>query len=190
MLFALLAWIVLESHRFLLVNPPTRYLIPLFASVLALSAFGITQWKDSNTRRAIGVCIIVGFSFYNLSFYQESLARRTFVMDEIGNYLAVSNLKESTVLGVWAAGLAVKTEARTLPVWTDFMNYKDPVFTYKPRLVISEGNEAESSQAFISQDINLEAISDSIRHFDIWRYHVNIYWISPRACSISSTTAP
>ncbi len=189
MLFGLLAWIMLEGHRFLLVNPPTRYLIPLFASVLALSAFGITQWKDSNTRRVIGVCVIVGFSFYNLSFYTESLARRTFVMDEIGSYLEATNMKESTVLGVWATGLAAKTEAHTLPVWNNFMNYNDPIFTYKPRVVISESNEAESSQAFISQDINLEAISDSIRHFDIWRYHVNIYWISPEACSISSNFA-
>lgn len=177
MLFGLVAWLVLESHRMLLVNPPSRYLVPLFAAVLALTAFGITQWKESDARRVIGICLIFGFTVYNFTFYRQSLQRKTSTMQEISEYLASKDLRDHTVLGAWATGLAAKSGAYTLPVWNGFMNYEDALHRYHPRAVITEFDEAESSGAFQAQGIDLRVVSDSVRAFDIWRYKVNVYWI-------------
>jgi hypothetical protein len=181
MLFALMAWLLLESHRFLLVNPPTRYLVPLFAAVMALTAFGITQWKNTDSFRVVAIMLMIGLGVYNLSNYHDSLGRRTFVMKEVSDRLTALDLRNDTVLGVWATGLAASSQARTLPVWNGFMNYKDPLHTFRPRLVISEHDEADNSQAYRSQGIDLRAASDSVSSYQIWRYKVNLYWISPTA---------
>lgn len=190
MLFSLMAWVLLESHRFLLVNPPTRYLVPLFAAILALTAYGVTQWKNSDSFRFVSVLLLIGFGFYNLSHYLDSLKRRSFVMNEVGEYLAAHDLRDETVLGVWATGLAASSQARTLPVWNRFMNYQDPLKKYHPRVVISEHDEAESSRAYVSQGIDLRAASDSVIEHKIWRYQVNIYWIRPYSASFDSDLAP
>lgn len=178
MLCGLLAWILLESHRLLLVNPPSRYLIPLFAALLAFTAFGITQWKEAPSRRFFAIMFIIGFSFYNLSHYRDSLKRRTFVMEDIRSYLAQYDLRNEKVLGVWATGVADRSGAYALPVWNGFMNHVDPIGTHRPRIVMTEHDEAESSGAFRDQGIDLRAMSDSVRSYDIWRYRVNLFWLS------------
>ncbi|MCF8257523.1 MAG: hypothetical protein K9J06_08225 [Flavobacteriales bacterium] len=178
MLFGLVAWLLLESHRLLLVNPPSRYLVPFFASLLAFTAFGITQWKDAPARRFFAVCFIIGFSIYNFSNFSDSLGRRTYVMEEVRNYLAAHSLKDEKVLGVWATSVADRSRAYTLPVWDGFMNHSDPIGKHRPRVVITEHDEAESNGAFRNQGIDLRAISDSVRSYDVWRYKVDLFWIA------------
>jgi 4-amino-4-deoxy-L-arabinose transferase-like glycosyltransferase len=178
MLFGLLAWLLLESHRLLLVNPPSRYLVPLFAAMLAFTAFGITQWKEAPSRRFFAILFIIGFSFYNLSHYRDSLNRRTFVMEDIRAYLASYDLRNEKVLGVWATGVADRGGAYALPVWNGFMNHIDPLATHDPRVVMTEHDEGESSGAFRDQGIDLFAVADSVRTYDIWRYRVNLFWLT------------
>jgi len=180
MLFGLLTWLLLESHRLLLVNPPSRYLVPLFAAMLAFTAFGMTQWKEANTRRVFAILFIIGFSIYNLSHYSDSVQRRTYVTKEISDYLAAHDLKNGTVLGVWGTGLAASSGAKVLPVWNGFMNYRDPIATHRPRVIIAEDTEDDGREAFRSQGIDLHAISDSVRTYDVWRYRVNVFWISAK----------
>lgn len=177
MLFGLLAWLLLEGHRLLLVNPPSRYLIPLFAAMLAFTAFGITQWKGADTRRGFAILFIIGFSVYNLSHYRDSLKRRAFVTKEVSDYLAAHDLRDGTVLGVWGTGLAASSGAKVLPVWNGFMNYEAPIATHRPRVIIAEDTEADSGEAFRSRGIDLHAISDSVRTYDLWRYRVNVFWV-------------
>ncbi len=178
MLFGLLAWLLLEGHRLLLVNPPSRYLVPLFAAMLAFASFGITQWKEAPSRRFFAIVFIVGFGIYNVSHYVDSLNRRTLVMEDIRNYLSACDLRNETVLGVWGTGLASSTGAKVLPVWHGFMNHQDPINTFRPRVVFAEDTEADSGEAFRKQGIDLRAISDSVRTYDIWRYRVNLFWLS------------
>lgn len=176
-LFALLAWLLLEMHRLLLVNPPTRYLIPLFASMMAVTAFGLTRWKDAPGRRWAIVLLIIGFTGFNISHYRDSLSRRTFVMQDISKYLASHDLKDKRILGVWATGLADRSRAYTLPVWNGFMNHVDPIGSHHPRVVITEHDEAECDRAFSGQGIDLHSLADSSRTFGIWRYQVNLFWL-------------
>lgn len=49
----------------------------------------------------------------------------------------------------------------------------------KPRLVISEYNEADAEQAYAQQHIDLMALSDSVKTFKLWRYELRCYWMKP-----------
>jgi len=185
LLYALLGWLLLESHRLLLVNPPTRYLVPLFAAIVALVAFALTRWRGSVGRKIAAGLLILGMFAYNLSHWHGSLQRRSFVFKEVNAYLAPHQLHDATVLGVWGTGLAAGTGARLLPVWNGFMNHERPLEQHRPRIVFAEHDEADSRQAFASQGIDLRAASDSMRTFDVWRYRVDLYWM--KADTIASS---
>ena len=82
LMFGFLSWFVLELHHMLLVNPPTRYLIPLYFSSLALIAFSFSENVNGGLKRAVVYLSLVLFGAYNLNQYWESLERRTFSIAE------------------------------------------------------------------------------------------------------------
>ncbi len=178
LLFGLVSWFILEMHHVLLVNPPTRYLLPLFVAGLSVISFALSEMATTGFRKTVLWLILIMFGGYNLSYYRDSLKRRTHSISEIQEYLANYNLKNETILGVWGTILASETEARTIPIWSDFNRKENPIQEYQPRLIFSEHNEAESGEAYSSQGINLEAQSDSLKQFDLWRYKVNLYWMT------------
>lgn len=185
LLYGLLGWLLLESHRLLLMNPPTRYLVPLFAAMLAFVAFALTRWHGSLGRKATAGLLMLGMFAYNLSHWHSSLHRRSFVFQEVNAYLAPHNLHHASVLGVWGTGLAAGTGARLLPVWNGFMNHEQPLERHHPRIIFAEHDEADSRQAFAAQGIDLHAASDSMRTFDLWRYKVNLYWMKQETVTSS-----
>jgi len=81
------------------------------------------------------------------------------------------------VLGIWAYTLASESKAPTIGIRHNYLNDKDPIRTCRPQLVITEFNQAESDSAWARQGIDLEAISDSVRRFKVWRYDLEFYWI-------------
>jgi hypothetical protein len=177
-LFFLLSWLLLESHKlFMPYYLPVRYLLSsmiaagLLISLVIEKLFHFKYW-----RIAAFLLIIVSLQQHSV-YYWQSYKRRTYNIKELNSYLGNYNLKGETVLGAWAPTACWETGAKTLPVWNGFLNWKNPIENFHPRIVISELNEAESDNAFNSQGINLTEASDSMRTFMIWRYEVGVYWI-------------
>lgn len=175
--FGLASWFLLELHHVLLVNPPTRYLLPLFVSALALIAFSISEIGTSNAQKRVMFFILILFGGYNLFNYRSSYERRTHEIAAVQDYLSKHDLKSETLLGVWAATLGANTQARTIPIWSDFNFDKERIKNYHSNVIFSEPNEAESGDAFKALNIDLKADADSIQEFKIWRYQVGIYWM-------------
>lgn len=175
--FGLLAWLVLELHHGLLVNPPTRYLLPLYFACLAIVAFGMSEVASLGLRKSVVWIALLIFGGYNLSHYASAYSRRTFQIDKVRKYLSSYELNDKTILGVWGTTLASGSNARSVPVWSDFNAKSNPISEYKPRVIFSEHNEAESGEAYLSQGIDLKIEADSVLQFDLWRYKVNLYWM-------------
>jgi hypothetical protein len=177
LLYGFLTWFVIELHHTLLINPPTRYLLPLFCAALVLISFIVSQHTDSLGKRAIVYVALVLIGGYNAMNYVSSLQRRTFQIAAVKEYLAQFDLKKETIIGGWGTTLASSSKSKSIPIWSDFNASENPIERYQPRIVFSEHNEAESGEAYLSNGINLEAEADSMKQFELWRYKVNLYWM-------------
>lgn len=178
LLFGLLAWLIVALHQLLLINPPTRYLLPLYFICGALLALALSEhYHRGNRWTAVLTLILLGG--YNLSYYSDALQRRTFQLAEMRQYLDSHLQQSDVVLGVWGTTVADDTRARSIPVWHDFNFRSDMLQHCRPRAVITEHNEAESGQAFQKSGIDLLAAADSSRQFEAWRYRVNVFWLPP-----------
>lgn len=175
--FGLIGWVVLELHHTILVNPPTRYLLSFDLACLALVSFGLTEAATNGLRKAIALIGFLILGGYNFSHYWDSLHRRTFQIESVREYLSHYDLKDRTIIGVWSATLASETQARCIPIWSEFNPKEDPIAEFNPPIVFSEHDEAESDEFYQTKGISLEAASDSVRQFDIWRFKVNAYWV-------------
>ena len=180
LMFGFLSWFVLEMHHMLLVNPPTRYLLPLIFSGLALISFVLSENANFGLKRIAVYIIVVLLGGYNCSYYLSSLNRRTFEIEEVRNYLSNFELEHETIIGGWGTTLASETNARCIPIWSDFNASNNPLERYHPKIVFSEHNEAESGEAFLANGIDLRAESDSVKQFNLWRYKVNLFWITDK----------
>ncbi len=126
----------------------------------------------------VAAVIIAGVSLTQNAFhYYSSLDRRTYEIKAVNDYLNQYDLKGQTVLGPWSSTACWGTRASTYPVWNNFLNH-DKISEFSPRIIISELNEADSGEAYSSQGINLNEISDSVRVFKMWRYEVGVFWIN------------
>lgn len=180
LLFGLLSWFLLETHHLLLVNPPTRYLLPLFFVGLTVVSFALSEMGSSGKSGITLWSALMFFGGYNLYHYSESMQRRTNNISEVQKYLSNYALENEVVFGVWGTTLAAETKARTIPIWQDFTTTENPIQTYRPTIIFSEHNQAESGEFFHSRNIDLQAESDSVRQFDLWRYKVNLFWMKPK----------
>lgn len=175
--FGLISWLVLELHHTLLVNPPTRYLLPLYFAGLAVVAFSMAEAASTRFGKTLVLVALAFLGIYNSSYYLASLNRRTFQIQAVQDYLSPYELKNATILGVWGTTLASETEARVIPIWSDFNVKENPIKEYHPRIIFSEDNQAENGEAYLSKGIHLEEEADSLRQFNVWRYKVNLYWM-------------
>jgi hypothetical protein len=122
--------------------------------------------------------LIASVFVWNTIQVYNSWQRRTFDIQAVSEYLEKSDIqKDQPVLGIWAYTLASGSEAPTLGIRYNYLNDKNPIQAYKPRLVISEFNQAESDSAWARQGIDLTAVSDSVKRFKVWRYDLDFYWI-------------
>ncbi|MGB1318799.1 MAG: hypothetical protein ACPG5W_11350, partial [Flavobacteriales bacterium] len=176
-LFGLVTWFVVELHHAVLINPPIRYLIPLFVSGLALISFSLAEFYADGFRKKLVLGLLVLFGGYNLTNYGNAVFRRTNQIENVRAYLSNYDLSESTILGVWGTTLASETKAKCIPIWSDFNMKEKPLEEYQPRIVFTEHNQADSGEAFTTKGIDLKAQADSMRQFNVWRYKINLYWM-------------
>lgn len=174
-----LIWIVLELHKIPMKYLPNQYLLSLF---FAIGLFTASMYSELITyfRKFryvfFGLALVIGV--YNLSWYVSAYKQRTYQLREINNYLSQYDLGESTIIGPWAASVTWKSNSKTLPVWDNYFNWKDPINTYKPAIVITEFDERDSDYAYKNHGIDLNQVSDSCKRFDVWNYKLCLYWIS------------
>lgn len=178
MLFAVL-WLLVEQHKIAMIYLPTRYFLSLIAAagmVAALSAAPLIQGRKLLT--VLIFPLIAAVFIWNAMQVYSTWQRRTFDIRAVKEYLGKSDIpKDQPVLGIWAYTLAADSKVPTLGIRHNYLNDKDPIRTYKPRLVITEFNQAESDSAWARQGIQLAALSDSVRRFRVWRYDLDFYWI-------------
>jgi hypothetical protein len=171
-------WLLVEQHKIAMVYLPTRYFLSLIAATGLVAALSLTTVTQGFRRwRIAAVVLLTALMIFQYSDNYKAYQRRTFDIRTVDYYLQRYDFGSQPILGVWAYTLAGGTKAKTLGVRYDYLNFEDPINNYKPRLIITEFNEAESDNVFSRQGIDLKAISDSMRSFKVWRYDLELYWI-------------
>lgn len=177
-------WLLLEFHKLTMMYLPTRYLVSLIfcmAAINALVIFEIFHLLSSGKKYRQWVFIpsllFVIVLFFNLKNYQNAYERRTFDIRKINQYLAQYEFGDRPIIGAWAPSLTWKTKAKTYPVWGEYFNDKNVLTKQKPAIIISELDESDSSQAYQSQDLQIDQHADSIRYFQIHNFKLKILWM-------------
>ena len=172
-------WLLAEQHKIAMVYLPTRYFLSYIAASGLLAALALSHVAGGIVFRRNLVFILAATAMlWQATDNYKAYQRRTYDIKAVSNYLQNYDFGDQPVLGVWAYTLAAGTKAQTIGVRYNYLNYHDPIKSYKPRLVITEFNEAESGNAYSNQGIDLHAISDSVRTFKVWRYDLELYWIN------------
>ena len=180
--FSSLVWFLLETHKLIMVYLPTRYQVSLLVSMgllMSVVMVEVIQWPFSRTRmiaRILIISVIFTLTIINIYNYADTLKHRTYVIKDTNEYLARSLTQNDLVLGSWAPSLTWESKSKALPVWNHFLNYQDPVNKFRPRVIIAETDEQDSEQAWSSQGIKLQEISDSTKTVKIGHWNVRIYW--------------
>lgn len=175
----IIVWIITELHKLPMLYLPNRYLISTFFALGAFISFAFsTMYNEKRKYYLIIIAILIGL--INTSFNFNAYNRRTYEIKKINNYLSRYDFKGKTILGNWASSLSWNTNAKTLPLCNNFLNYNKPVEKYKPIMIISEVDEADNEQAYLNQNINLDAISDSSKCFKLWKFDLKLYWIKQK----------
>jgi hypothetical protein len=173
------AWILLELHKLPMNYLPQRYLLGLYMALgLFSSAVIILVLRHSGFGRFFYIVVLVILASSNLYFYAGEYKTRTYELAEAREYFDKLDVEKRHVLGSWSSSFAWGSGALTRPVWWGYFNHEDPLNSFRPVAIVSEHDQSESDRAYESQGIDLEAISDSVRYFDIWRYKVGVYWIN------------
>jgi hypothetical protein len=118
--------------------------------------------------------VLISINLYN---YFSTLNHRTYVIRDLNAYFAETLDPDDIVLGAWGPSLTWDCKSRAYPVWNHFLNFKDPINTFKPRVVLTETDEQDAEQTYKSQGINLAVLADSTRTVRIGQWDVVIYWM-------------
>ena len=178
-LFILTAcWLIFELLRFGNAYLPSRYLLSgIIANMLYLSIcidllFTLLIKYFKFIIYALCSCVFV----LNIIQYTKSFNRRTYVMNEINDYLSATNFNNQPVLGNWAASCTWKNGAYVKPLAHGY-NEINTFENYHPRAIITETDEADTEKVLQEQGINISEHSDSSRTFKINQWTLVVYWI-------------
>ena len=169
-------WFIIEIHKIPMQYLPTRYLLSIFVAIGAFTSFVLSDLQKSQ-KKPYFIILVILIGLFNLVFVIKSYNRRTYDLKSANEYLLNYDLKKKTIIGPWAASFSWGTKARTLPVWNDFLNYKNPISETNASIVVSESDESCSDETYLSQNIILENHSDSAKQFKAGKYDLIFYWI-------------
>lgn len=192
-------WVLLEVHKVFMHHVPGRYLVSSFA---AMGFFSTITWielgrrylpplhelfvkyKSVMNRGFIAVIILTVIIGFNLYGYADMLQKRRYDMYDLNLYLRHLSVGKATAVGAWAPALTWGTDIKAIPVWKDFLNDKQILSTFHPRIIFSEPEEQESEQAFKHDNINIVSIADSSKQtMPGNKWTVILYWINPDSLS-------
>jgi hypothetical protein len=176
-----LCWIIIELHKFGYHYLPSRYFLSTIAAVCCFGAWQVIGLTQLNIRSNwLFIPLIVFLMVFNGNEIFASYKSRRYTIQRINNYLGQYDFKGKTLLGTWSPSLSWQSKARTIPLWKEYFYHQNPLQKFHPRVVIAEQNEAESDSAFIKNQINLSAISDSTKNFKVNFWRINVYWLSKK----------
>lgn len=179
MLVFVIVWLFLELHKlFMPYYLPVRYMLSAMVAggfIISFVCYKMLQRKYWNI---LSLTIITFALLVNSLHYVEALNRRSYDLKNANRLIATQNMENKLIMGGWAPSISWGSNAKTLHVWNNYINFENILKTYNPHVIISEIDEADSKKAFVSQGINLEAISDSVNYISIWKYDLGIYWLT------------
>lgn len=191
------SWLAVELHKLLMTYLPTRYLISLFFSmgliitlVLVETLLLRSKYKSINFLKIIPVLLLFFFAIQNGINFSSSYKNREFSIKNINDYLSNYNFYEKPVMGAWAPSLSWKSKAISYPIWKDYFNDKNVIEMFRPAIIISEINEDDSNQAFLSQGIIIDNFADSIKYFTVNKWKLKLLWMKQFNHSDSSKSYP
>lgn len=176
------AWFIMELHKLLMNYLPVRYMLGIYFSMGLLTSFVFAHYlaaKKNKMIKAVVVICILSVLSGNLMKYANAIDKRQFTILNMNEYLVSHADKNDVVIGPWAPALTWKSKNVSFPIESDFSFRKneDILKTYKPQIIISEPDEADSNQAYKKRGIDLNAISDSSGQFRIALWNLKIYWL-------------
>ena len=87
-------------------------------------------------------------------------------------------LKNETVVGVWATIGAWNSGAKVYPLW-NHQQIKKPLQQLNADYIISEFDEGDSDGAFIKNNIDLKQQLDLVNDFSIGNYRLQVFKVTP-----------
>ncbi|UPT66047.1 MAG: hypothetical protein M0D57_16340 [Sphingobacteriales bacterium JAD_PAG50586_3] len=168
-------WLLIELHKLTVLYLPSRYLVPAFLVIpiiiiALLEQIGFSRFKLLGTIIAV---TIIGISSYH---YSQAYSRRSFVINNMNNYVATMGKPDRVILGSWAATACWESKNITMPVWENYFN--DHGFMEKhPLAIITEVDERDAEAIFMRRGVDLKAQRDSARVFTIGGWQVCVNWL-------------
>jgi hypothetical protein len=130
-------------------------------------------FNNSNANRTIGLVFLLVITL-NVTFYFKAFMSRRFIIHNAQTQFINEKIwKNKVVLGAWSSSLFWGTGAITIPVWKNYFNDKAIIETLHPDAVVSETDQADSSQAYDHSGTILPNIPNYTLHIKIW--DINIY---------------
>ncbi len=170
-----LLWFIGELHKVPMTYMPHRYLVSAYASVsLMIAVFFTVVCRSGKTPAVITLLAALILAGWQLTHTKEAFHRRTYDLKAVNLYLKQYDWKGETISGAWGPSVTWGTRAKVFPVWYGFVN---DFRALDARMIITEGDQDDSDRSLIMQGIDLSAHTDSVRHFPIWRYHVELHWL-------------
>jgi len=177
----LLFWLFAEFAKVSAAYLPYRYLLSLIIASSLLTAFVISFFI--NKFKLMRYIVIAGLAIIftiNVLFIYDSYTNKTYDIAAVNQYLKNYNFQNKTILGVWSHTLARSTKAQCITVKRNYLNFHNPIEHFKPVIVATEHDEADSDSVFIKQDVFLDKLADSSVSFHVWKYKINLYWLKPQ----------
>lgn len=181
----LLIWLILELHKLFISYLPTRYIISLILLMGLIITLVTTEYlleKSKNNiykiLKSFMVLLSLFLSTINIKCYVESYGNRSFDMEKAELVLSSQSFgqaeRRKPIIGPWAASLSWNSKQKTLPVWKGYFNDENPIQKLNPAVVISEIDEEDSNQAYSSQGISIDSLSDSIHYFRVNKWELKL----------------
>jgi hypothetical protein len=167
---------VMELHKVPMTYMPHRYMVPAYAAVAMLVA-SVCQvaWRHRQETAVAVLLFTLLLGGWQMKENHQAWDRRTHELREANNYLREYDWHGKTITGTWAASLSWQTEAKVFPLWRGFMN-EDKV--HESSMIVAESDQNDSRGGLDNTGIELSLRTDSVRRFPLWRYQVDLHWLS------------
>jgi hypothetical protein len=180
-------WTLAELHKLGMLYLPQRYLLGLYVAAGFFAAAVLYQFIEKGKVVKIAVLSAVFIALlFNGRYNLEAYNRRSWQLQAANDYLQDFNWNDRVVAGAWAPSITWGTTARTMPVW---VGISDPVFLRDenlPAMIVMEADQADSELFYDRHNFDLNAHTDSLKVFEVWKYQLELRWVSPGGQSLGN----
>ncbi|RMG80647.1 MAG: hypothetical protein D6707_06120, partial [Bacteroidetes bacterium] len=177
---AIICWLIIEFHKIGLIFIPSRYLISFLfpMGVLITTVCYEFVQNQSLPKKLIGIVMCTMLTINHFADYIQTFNNRTFQISAINDYFSsYSFSKKRPVIGAWAPSFTWKTSALTFPVWKGYFNDENILTETRPKVIVTEGDEKDSGNAFFHNSKSFMLHVDSVKLFKVKNYKIHILWM-------------